>query len=108
MTEPAENTDYKPTKYESNKRHIIKYYKKRYENDDDFKQKEITRINNIHKQKYLEDPEYKKKCNDYVKNYRIKQRQQKIEEKQKIIEELKQKQEEEEKQLFKLQKFLKS
>lgn len=107
MTDVGDNT-YIPSKYESNKKHVIKYYKKRYETDEEFKQKEITRINNIHKKKYLEDPEYKNKCHEYVKNYRMKIRQQKIDEKQKIIEDLIQKQQQEEKQLTKLRKFLKT
>ena len=97
----------KASKYESNKNCVIRYYKKRYENDEEFRKRENERISKLHKDKYRENNEYRAKRYECVVNFRARQRQLKIEQKQKDIDEMIAKQKEAERELCKLQKFLK-
>ena len=50
--------------YEYNKEYIKNYYKKRYEEDDEFKKKERERMRNAYK-KNMENPEYAEKRKEY-------------------------------------------
>ena len=65
----------KKTSYEINKTYIEKYYKNRYENDEEFRTKELDRINNNNKYRYKTDPEYKQRVKDNVKRYRAKMKE---------------------------------
>lgn len=55
-----------------NNQYAMKCYKKRYNNDVEFRKREVERISNTNKNKYANDPEYRQKCKDYVKAYRAK------------------------------------
>jgi hypothetical protein len=67
--------DSKKTSYEINKTYIDKYYKKRYATDEEFRLKELDRINNNNKYRYKTDPEYRQKMKDNVKRYRAKMKE---------------------------------
>ena len=67
--------DVKKTSYEINKKYIEKYYKNRYDNDEEFRIKELDRINNTNKYRYKTDPEYKQRVKDNVKKYRAKMKE---------------------------------
>lgn len=69
-----DTADIQKTSYEINKHHIMKYYKNRYDTDEEFKKKELDRINNTNKQRYQNDPEYKQKCKENVYKYRARKK----------------------------------
>lgn len=68
----------KPTKYERNKPYVMKYYKKRYNEDEAFKSKETARIYEINKKKYNEDEDFKNKRREYSRLFHLKKRVQSL------------------------------
>lgn len=61
-----EHSTKEPSGYDKKKEYIKSYYKRRYENDPVFREKENKRLAEMHR-KRTENPEYQKKINEKAK-----------------------------------------
>lgn len=66
------------SKYEKNKHYHAKYIKKRYTTDEEYRKKKVEINVAYNKKRYAEDPEFRQRVKDNVKNYRLRQKEDKL------------------------------
>ena len=66
------------TKYDVNKECIKRYYKKRYNTDEEFRTREKDRMLSIHRYKYVNDENYREQWKEYSRINRLKSKVNKL------------------------------